>query len=236
MKRQTRESLTDLVTFEHGPTVKNGVMVVKGFRSGLDLDRSLGTFPHVLLPHFSSVADLNQTLALLTNFLELVAGSQRLLSRFWEACVVDRHILDKTIDSARGEAAAAQAFWDVIQFLKKARSRDLIHKKHDGDGSYLSILTLPGGPNGAAYLLLDSMNQLSYRSLWLSKRRHVCLAPNRLQKDDIAVILLGGRYIYYLRPVDDKFEYIGFGFVSGFMNGEAFVDGWEDKVETFKLI
>lgn len=76
-----------------------------------------------------------------------------------------------------------------------------------------------------------------HRFLWLSKEQHVCAAPNRLRKDDIAVILFGGRYIYYLRPVGgDKFEYIGWGSISGFMNGEAFVDGWGDKMETFKLI
>lgn len=237
MKRDPRRNWTDLVSFESSSAVKNGVMVVKGIRLELNLDRSLGTFPGAYLRSAMNMKELNQTLAMLENLIEHAKGSQRLLSHFWEACVLKRRILDSTIDSADEEAAAAQALCDVEQVLKQARSGNVIPMKDIPDWFYLPIPTLPGGQNGPANLLLDAMGRLRRRSLWLSKEQHICLAPKRLQKDDIAVILFGGRYIYYLRPVGgDKFEYIGYGWVSGFTNGEALMDGWEDKVETFKLI
>lgn len=239
-KIATRGDWKDSVSFESSAAVKNGVMVVKGIRLELNLDRCLGTFSEARLVFSLTMEDLNQTLAVLENLIEHAKGYQCLLSHFLEVCALGDRILDNTIDSADEEAAAAQACYDVFQFLKKGSFGDVIRMQQFEDGFYLPpwpILTSSGGSNGSAYLLLNAMDKLRKRSLWLSKEQHICMAPQRLEKDDIAVILFGGRFIYYLRPVGgDKFEYIGWGFVSGFMNGEAFVDGWEDKVETFKLI
>lgn len=235
-KKESRRTLKDAVSFESSPVAKNGVMVVKGIRLELHLDRSLGTFSGATVTFDIDMQELNQTLAILEKFIEYANGSQRLLSHFWEACALGCRILDTTIDSAIGEAAAAQAFCDVLQLLKEARSGVVAPSKNSKDRFWLPILALPGGQKGPAYLLLDAMETLASRSLWLSKEQHVCVAPNQLHKDDVAVIMFGGQYIYYLRPAGDKYEYVGWGWILGFMNGEAFVDGREDKVETFKLI
>lgn len=232
----TKVSLKNPISFEPTPAVKNGILVIKGICLELGLDRSLGTFPVMDLTAPINMTRLEQLLAILEDFHSHANGNQGLFSSFWEVCVKDRRIADSTIDNADGKAAAAQALRDVIHLLRQARSGDIIPTKDWKDHFYLPILTLPGGRDGSAYLLLDALGTLWDRSLWLSKEQHICLAPNGLQENDIAVILIGGRHIYYLRPVGDKFEYVGWGCISGFMNGEAFVDGWEDKVQTFKLI
>lgn len=235
-RRGTGRSWADLVSFESSIAVKNGVLVVKGFRLELSLDRHLGTFPNVDLMSYMSMMGVDQALAFLEGLQEKANGLIHLQSRFWEACVLDRRILDSTIDTADGEAAAAQALRDIIQLLKQAKSGDIITYKFSEVIFDLPIKKLPGGPNGPAYLLLQAIDKLKERSIWLSDEQHICVAPRTLQKDDIAFALFGGKYFYYLRPVGDKFEYIGWGTISGFLNGELFVDGWEDKVETFKLI
>lgn len=236
LQRGTGRNWADVVSFESSPAVKNGILVVKGYRLELSLDRNIGPFPDVDFTAHMDMMELDHALTFLKNLDENANGSIRLQSRFWEACVLDRRILDFTIDSADGEAAAAQALSDVIELLKKAKSGDRISNKNWKDEFYLPIENLPGGLNGSAYLLFQGINRLAGRSLWLTDEQHICVAPNTLQKDDIAVALLGGRYFYYLRPLGDKLEYIGFGWISGCLNGEPFVDGWEDKVETFKLI
>lgn len=236
IKEENGRTWKDSISFESSTDVVNGVMIAKGIRLEVNLDRSLGIFSKANVRLGVNMQELNQTLAVLENFTEYANGSQRLVSHFWEACALNRRILDVAIDSADGEAAAAQAFSDVMQLMSKARSEVVIPTKSYTDLFYLPILTLPGGQKGPAKLLFDAMEILARRSLWVSQEQHICMAPQRLHEDDIAVIMFDGRYIYYLRPAGEKFEYVGWGWIVGFMNGEAFVDGWEDKVETFKLI
>lgn len=139
MKRDTRRDWMDSVSFESSPAVKNGVMVVKGIRLELNLDWSLGTFSRAGLMSFTDMEELNHTLTAIETFYEHSRGSERLLACFWEACLVDRHILETTIDSANGEEAAAQALRDVMQLLRQAKSGDSIPAKEFKDFFYLPV-------------------------------------------------------------------------------------------------
>lgn len=234
--REPSKRFSESISFESQPDVENGVLVVKGIRLDLTLDRCLATFPFASLKLFLTQGQLAQFLKIFEKIENHAIEADNVFGRFWEACTMDPHILNSTIDQADGKEAAAEAFHDILELLRRAQSGDCIFDKNWPDYLYLRTPNLPGGQNSAAYSFLEKSDLAVYRSLWLSTDHHICLTSQRVQKDDIAVILFGGRWIYYLRPVGDKFEYIGWGYIAGFMNGEPFVDGWEDRVETFKLI
>ncbi|KAJ4409446.1 hypothetical protein N0V82_009466 [Gnomoniopsis sp. IMI 355080] len=235
--RQSSKKFAGQIRFESKPDVENGLLVVKGMRLNLMLEQNLGSIPHWSLSQSLTMTELEQILAILENIQELDRVVDHLLSRFWETCMMGRDTLDSTVEQTDVEAAAAAGFRDVLQLLQRAQAGDrIVVDREYINRFYVSTSTLPGGVNSMARLFLDGFMYLADRSLWISKDQYVCLTPPQVQKDDIAVILFGGKWIYYLRPVGDKFEYIGYGYSAGFMHGEPFVDGWEDKVETFKLI
>lgn len=221
--------LAKFVHFESSSSVSNGILVTKGLRLGFKLERSLGTFPSARLVHALRAQKLTKALAVFENAQESHDASDQSL-----AFIFDTLSMGQFRETA--EAAAAQAVRDILNFLRRAQSGERIKYKAVPERFFLPTSSLPGGVNSAAYRLLEH-GLFRRRSLWIADNQGLCLTPNRAQMGDIAVILFGGDWVYFLRPLGDKFEYIGWGYVAGCMHGEPFeVDDWESNVETFKLI
>lgn len=240
-RRHTSWDLASLINFESSPDVENGVLVVKGMRLDLTMERSLGTFPGQAFQSMLYMTELIQISEIFENIVEFAAGAaEPVWSRVFETLVVDKHALGNLgIDRPEDkEAAAAEAFHEVRQLLQRTRTGDRVADKQLRDCFYIAASTLPGGTQSAAHLLVKNSKYSCDRSLWVSQdQQHICLAPHRLENGDIAVILFAGNWINYLRPVGrDKFELIGWGYIAGFMDGEPFEYNWEDKVETFRII
>jgi hypothetical protein len=73
----------------------------------------------------------------------------------------------------------------------------------------------------------------NHRSLWLTEDKLLCLAPIDTREGDIATVLLGGEFVYILRPVGDgSFQYIGDAYIHEFMDGQALDD--PDAKETLR--
>lgn len=223
------------ISFESTASVKNGILVVQGMDLGLVLDRSLGTFPGQWLLGGLGINEVDEVLKILEGAQSCLGESDHSLAFLYETLVMGQSLpTDSTQETA--EAVAARAVRDILDLLRRAKSGDRICMKESSSRFYLPVASLPGGLDSLAHLLLKDSDIFPYRSLWVTSDQRLCLTPHRVQKGDIAVILFGGEWIYYLRPIGDMFEYIGWGYIAGFMHGKPFeVDDWEDAIKMFRL-
>jgi hypothetical protein len=81
------------------------------------------------------------------------------------------------------------------------------------------------------------------RALWVLQDGRVALAPWCVRRGDVPVLLPVDKWVYFLRPCGDDqgqankyYEYLGWGYVHGVMNGKVFeTEGWEGMVQTFRI-
>lgn len=224
-----------MIRFESTASINNSILVVQGMNLDLVLERPLGTFPGQWLLGGLVVDEVDEVLKILEGAQNCLGESDHSLAFLYDTLAMGQSLPTHST-KATAEAAAAQAIRDLLELLGRVRSGDRIRMKESSTRFYLPVASLPGGLSSMAYLLLKDSDIFSYRSLWVTSDQRVCLAPHRVQKDDIAAILFGGEWIYYLRPSGNMFEYIGWGYIAGFMHGEPFeVEGWENTVKTFRL-
>jgi hypothetical protein len=75
------------------------------------------------------------------------------------------------------------------------------------------------------------------RSLCVTKKGRLCLAPSETKVGDKVAILYGGKTAYILRPAEDDFELLGEAYVHGLMKGEALEDPiFHSNVRKIRLI
>lgn len=210
------------------PSVENGILVVQGRRLTLVKDY-FGSFVDDLkspLRHrelLSIITTLNNICAQLGDSDEACASICRTL------------IMDPSWprDSQTGTKDAAEAFRRVRRVLDMTRHGMRVNVEGT-DLFYLPIAHLDMWEL-AAHVIKHSRGMME-RALWTTVAGNIVLAPRTVKRGDIPVVLFGGRWIYFLRPSDGMFEYIGWGYVHGFMKGEAFEDeGWQDEIVTFKI-
>ncbi|KAK7699880.1 hypothetical protein SLS64_011310 [Diaporthe eres] len=142
------------------------------------------------------------------------------------------------------KSEAAQGIQDMISLLERAKSGDEKVWYEDAsfdDCFYLSAETLSREPESAAHRLLENSEEFRNRSLWAVEDSdgyyHPCMAPKRAQVGDIPVILFGALFICFLRPRDNMFEFLGMGYIPGFMKGEPFViENWKETVADFYIV
>lgn len=215
--------LANTVHFESSSSLENCILVTKGLRLDFELEECLGTMPPRPLIDTLDAVELTQVLCLFEN-----------VRQFHASRVLDTLSMGRLREIA--EPAAAEAVAGILDLLRRATSGDRIENQGNPGQFFLRTSSLPGGVDSAAYHLLKQQ-EYGCRSVWMANNQRLCLTPNRAHRGDIAVVLFGGDWVYFLRPSGDKFEYIGWGYVAGCMHGEPFeVDDWEDNVETFKLI
>lgn len=68
-----------------------------------------------------------------------------------------------------------------------------------------------------------------------TEKRYVGLGPAEMRVGDVVVVLYGGRFPFVLRPtVDQKYNLVGYAYVSVIMDGEA-VSAFK-KTQTFQIV
>lgn len=68
-----------------------------------------------------------------------------------------------------------------------------------------------------------------------TEARYIGLGPAEMRAGDVVFVLYGGRFPFVLRPtVDQKYNLVGYAYVSGIMDGEA-VSAFKET-QTFEII
>lgn len=210
------------------PSIENGILVVQGRRLTLVKD-FFGSF----IDDFKSPLRHRELLSIITTLHNICAQ----LGDSDEACasICRTLIMDPSWprDSETGTKDAAEALRSVSRILDMARHGMRVNVEGT-DLFYLPIAHLDKWEL-AAHVIKHSRGMME-RALWMTVAGNLVLAPRTVQRGDIPVVLFGGRWVYFLRPSEGMFEYIGWGYVHGFMKGEAFEDeGWQDEIVTFKI-
>lgn len=248
---EVARKLAAQVSFESTGSVENGVLVAKGLRLSLKLGRCLGTFPSTWLGTSFTNDQLDQILTTLFQARGQFGDSDQALASLYETILLGLETV-KTNESQDAqsstrqvpESEAAQGIQDMISLLERAKSGDekAWYKDAVEDNYfYLSAETLPREPGSAAHRLLENSDEFMCRSLWAVEDSdgyyHPCVAPKRAQAGDIPVILFGAQFICFLRPRDSMFEFLGMGYIPGFMKGEPFVmENWKEIVADFYIV
>lgn len=83
------------------------------------------------------------------------------------------------------------------------------------------------------HILLSSHKDFShvhtrchFRRLAETRKEYLALVDFHVREDDEIFLLYGGSVPYVLRPVDDKYYFVGECYVHGIMDGEAVEDSW----------
>lgn len=245
------KELAAQVLFESTGSVENGVLVAKGLRLGLELGLCLGTFPDTWLLNSFTKDEFGQVLTTLFQAREQLGDSDQALASLYETLLLGLEIVEtsKPQDAESTtrqvpKSEAAQGVRDIISLFERGKSgdEDEVFSNEDRyyhDSFYLSTTLLP--PESAAHRLLEYSDEFMNRSLWVVKDSdsscYPCVAPDRAQAGDIPVILFGAHFVCFLRPGDGVFEFVGLGYIAGFMGGEPFdQDGWKETVEDFRIV
>lgn len=238
------------VSFESTGSVENGVLVAKGLRLSLKLRWCFGGFPDgSLLQSFTN----DERDLILTTLLRASGSfdSDRTLALLYETILLGLETVETNESQGAqsstpqvAESEAAQGIRDMISLFERTKSHagaENVWYAHERFEHlfYLSTETLP--PESAAHRLLENSVEFMNRSLWAVEDSDgyycPCIAPNRAQAGDIPVILFGAHFVCFLRPRDGMFEYLGMGYIPGFMKGEPFVmDNWMETVEDFHIL
>ncbi|KAJ4362875.1 hypothetical protein N0V83_009992 [Neocucurbitaria cava] len=72
------------------------------------------------------------------------------------------------------------------------------------------------------------------RKFFISSKGFMGIGPNAMKKDDVILILFGGKVPYVLRPSEAGYRFIGECYILGLMNGEA-VDWWKENGRTREM-
>lgn len=87
----------------------------------------------------------------------------------------------------------------------------------------------------AEMMLLEA--RLHGRSIVFTDDHRICMTARGTREGDIIALFRGGPSLYVIRPVEDRFTYVGDAYMYGAMNGEIMQeDGWKRRVEVFSLI
>ncbi|KAH8763236.1 heterokaryon incompatibility protein-domain-containing protein [Diaporthe sp. PMI_573] len=241
------------VVFESTGSVENGVLVAKGLRLGLKLGPCLGTFPGRWLLNSLDKVQLDQVLTTLLQAREQFGDSDQALASLYETVLLGLEIVEtnklqdpESTIRQLPMSEAAQGVRDMINLFQRAKSGDddevwSVEDAYFYDQFYLSTASLPREPESAAHRLLEYSDEFMNRSLWVVEDSngccYPCMAPGRAQAGDVPVILFGAYFVCFIRPCDGMFEFVGIGYIAGFMSGEPFdVDGWKETVEDFRLV
>lgn len=225
------------LTFESTESVERGILLTQGLQLS-PLAAYLGTFPEVRLAPLDTI-NLKDIIHINT-ILDEAHGH---IGDDYIACAALCHTLMRS-STWQGKTVepkiVAEAYREFKRFLQ--RSIETASKgsdfpgQIDYPGGFYLLATSPNVPENIAYIVKTAV-LMNDQSLWLLENGNLALVHNTVRADHTPVVLLGGRYIYFLRPSGtDKFKYTGFGHVDGFMLGEAFSEpGWEKRLETFKI-
>lgn len=245
---ETARKLAAQVLFESTESVGNGALVAKGLRLNLKLRWCFGIFPDGWLRHSFTNDQRDQ---ILTTLLRASGSfdSDLALALLYETILLGLETVE-TNESQEAqssapqvtEAEAAQGMRDMISLFERTKSGDEEVWYEDGrfdDYFYLSTETLPR--ESAAHRLVENSTEFMNRSFWAVETSDgfycPCIAPKRAQAGDIPVILFGAHFICFLRPRDGMFEYLGMGYIPGFMKGEPFaMENWIETVEDFHIL
>ena len=69
------------------------------------------------------------------------------------------------------------------------------------------------------------------RCIALSDENRVCNVIGHAKEGDVVALLAGGRLAYVLRPVGDKYVYVGDAYVNGYANGAMYKDKSSAEVD-----
>ncbi|PSR83424.1 heterokaryon incompatibility protein-domain-containing protein [Coniella lustricola] len=123
----------------------------------------------------------------------------------------------------------------------------------EGDGLQIAmrtgvVVTRPDAHpdllDSAGYIISHGLG-IKGRTLWLLEDGKLALAPAVVREGDVPVLLPADKWVYFLRPVGGRghgeedpgyYEYVGWGYVHGVMDGKVFEnENWEDMARTFRI-
>lgn len=228
--RPNRLPLEASLSFQSTPSIENAILVAKGIRLE-PLASEFGSFNNI---HFSSVLDMSRLchgINVLNSTVARLGDSDEVCSSICQTLIMDSTWPDQPETRMKG---AAEAFRDFRRVLDLARDGLRLQ-----DRNYPHLFHIPTSfpevSELAAYVIKHS-HTIAGRALWRTERGGLVLAPESVRLGDVPVVLFGGKWIYFLRPSGDMFEYLGLGYVHGSMNGEVFdADDWQKRVETVRI-
>lgn len=217
------------VSFQSTPSIDNAILVANGIRLE-PLAREFGSFKKTL-HDLMDMSDLDHIITVLDSVVARLGDSDKMCASICQTLLMDCTWPDGPETRTKD---AADAFRDMRRVLDLAR--DGLRTE---DRDYSELFQLPNSHPDVSKLaayVIENSETMRRRALWVTERGDLVLAPDTVRSSDIPVVLLGGKWIYFLRPSGDMFEYMGWGHVHGFSNGEVFESkDWEKTVETFKI-
>lgn len=216
------------IYFESTEAIENAILVTTGIRLGR-LGEKVGTFSYDIW-HTLIKDDVSSAIATIENARARLGDSDN-------TCVLLCHTLIMNSswpgDSNSRIASAAEAFRGLETALQLAAQGVYVEERGFNSLFYLPTST-PEVPQEVAYVIQNSRTR--GRALWLMENGGTALVPDTVRVDDVPVVLLGAKFIYFLRPCGNNFKYMGSGYVHGLMSGEVFSEpGWEGRIETLKI-
>lgn len=186
------------------------------------------------LPFRDMVEDTRQKLGVLGNIRQQLGRSEQ--SDLTLACTLGA----LTKRSLPGDFSTADtivyAFHSALNLLQ--RSLEVRDTPSHGNDDFPVVTSMTEDEVRTGWKFIRDIH-ISNRSFWIMNDKFLCLAPDTAKRDDLVVVLFGGRVLYILRPAteEDRYHFIGTAYVQDFMEGEAMQDPeWEQNVKSFSLV
>ena len=115
---------------------------------------------------------------------------------------------------------------DTLTLLKcQGRIDDIERLKVEWVAEYQRLKSLVGTHVMSPTFWMDLQLCCNGRKLFSTLSGHIGLGDGTLEPGDLVCVFLGGRTPFIIRPVDQKYKFVGECYVHGIMHGEALEEG-----------
>ena len=109
--------------------------------------------------------------------------------------------------------------------LVKGQIREIERLRIEWEAEYRRLKSLVGGHFQARMFLKDLTKACNGRKLFSTLSGYIGIGDGTLESGDLVCVFLGGMTPFIIRPVDQKYKFVGECYVHGIMHGEALEEG-----------
>jgi hypothetical protein len=143
-----------------------------------------------------------------------------------KACLLSRYEARSDVELALATTLVAGQDFENKKTTPEVSEwmRPLLRLDETYSGDFSAVSAAHEVESIAAYKFIKSLGPVSRRSLVITAKGYLCLAPMDTKDGDCIAVLLGGKTPYILRPDEEQYRFLGESFVYGIMEGELMGD------------
>ena len=113
----------------------------------------------------------------------------------------------------------------LTSLIEKGRIDDIERLEIEWEAEYQRLKSLVGTQVTSPRFWADVQLRCRGRKLFSTLSGHIGVGDVTLEPGDLVCVFLGGRTPFIIRPVDEKYKFVGECYLQGIMQGEALEEG-----------